>query len=58
MAGSKTAGHSKSAGGGRGTALGPVFPNRPKEEGGVEFEIERAVGDADQKIDPEQMNLF
>ena len=58
VAGSKTAGHSKSAGGGRGTALGPVFPNRPKEEGGVEFEIERAVGDADQMIDPEQLNLF
>ena len=57
-AGSKTAGHSKSAGGGRGTALGPVFPNRPKEEGGVEFEIERAVGDADQMIDSEQLNLF
>ncbi len=58
VAGSKTAGHSKSAGGGRGTALGPVFPNRPKEEGGVEFEIERAVGDADRMIDPEQLNLF
>ena len=58
VAGSKTAGHSKSAGGGRGTALGPVFPNRPKEEGGVEFEIERAVGDADQMIDSEQLNLF
>ena len=58
VAGSKTAGHSKSAGGGRGTALGPVFPNRPKEEGGVEFEIERTVGDADQMIDSEQLNLF
>ena len=58
VAGSKTVGHSKSAGGGRGTALGPVFPNRPKEEGGVEFEIERAVGDADQMIDSEQLNLF
>jgi len=26
--------------------------------GGVEFEIERAKGDADEVIDPEQLNLF
>ena len=26
--------------------------------GGVEFEIERAKGDADEMIDPEQLNLF
>ena len=26
--------------------------------GGVEFEIERARGDADEVIDPEQLNLF
>ena len=34
------------------------LPRTGSESGGVAFEIERAKGDADQMIDPEQLNLF
>ena len=33
-------------------------PRTGTTSGGVEFEIERAKGDADEVIDPEQLNLF
>ena len=34
------------------------LPRTGTTSGGVEFEIERAKGDADEVIDPEQLNLF
>lgn len=34
------------------------LPRTGSTSGGVEFEIERARGDADEMIDPEQLNLF
>ena len=34
------------------------LPQSGTVAGGVEFEIERAKGDADEVIDPEQLNLF
>ena len=34
------------------------LPRTGTTSGGVEFEIERANGDADEVIDPEQLNLF
>lgn len=36
----------------------PSGTNRSGGGDGVDFEIERATGDADQMIDPEQLNLF
>ena len=38
--------------------LGDVYKRQGTTSGGVEFEIERAKGDADEVIDPEQLNLF
>ena len=34
------------------------LPHANTVAGGVEFEIERAKGEADEMIDPEQLNLF
>ena len=34
------------------------LPQTGTVAGGIEFEIERAKGDADELIDPEQLNLF
>ena len=49
-----------SPGGGRDAAprSDAGLPRTGSTSGGVEFEIERAKGDADQVVDPEQLNLF
>ncbi len=56
--GEKAGAHPRSGRDGSSADTPSAAPKRREEDGGIEFEIERASGDADQMIDPEQLNLF
>ena len=54
----KDAAAAKASGAKKTPARPDGLPRTGTTAGGVEFEIERARGDVDEVIDPEQLNLF